>query len=72
MSIGEDFFEGLRYLFLPALTLGLYMSAVVARMTRSSMLEVLRLEYVTHARAKGLSEAKVVIKHALKTPLPRP
>ena len=42
------------------------MAAVVARMVRSSMLEVMRLEYVTHARAKGLGEWKVIIKHALK------
>jgi len=62
----EDFWEGLRYMILPASTLGLFMAAVVARMTRSSMLEVLRLEYVTHARAKGLSEWKVITKHALK------
>lgn len=62
----EDFWGGLRYMILPSMTLGLFMAAVVARMVRSSMLEVLRLEYVTHARAKGLSEWKVITKHALK------
>ena len=67
VSIYEDVFEGLRYMILPSITLGLFMAAVVARMIRSSMLEVLRLEYVTHARAKGLSEWKVITKHALKT-----
>lgn len=66
VPIWQDFWEGLRYLILPSLTLGIFMAAVVARMIRSSMLEVLRLEYVTHARAKGLSEWKVIIKHALK------
>jgi peptide/nickel transport system permease protein len=66
VSLWEDFWEGLRYMILPSVTMGLYMAAVVARMTRSSMLEVLRLEYVTHARAKGLSEWKVISKHALK------
>ncbi|MCF8035037.1 MAG: ABC transporter permease [Desulfarculaceae bacterium] len=66
VAIWENFWEGLRYLLLPAVTLGLFMAAVVARMVRSSMLEVLRLEYVTHARAKGLSEWKVINKHALK------
>jgi peptide/nickel transport system permease protein len=66
VSITEDFWEGLRYLILPALSLGFLMAAVVARMIRSSMLEVLRLEYVTHARAKGLTEWKVVVLHALK------
>ena len=66
VSMWEHFGEGLRYMALPSITLGLYMAAVTARMTRSSMLEVLRLEYITHARAKGLSEWKVIAKHALK------
>lgn len=66
VAIWEDFWPGLRYILLPSITLGLFMAAVVARMVRSSMLEVLRLEYVTHARAKGLGEWKVIIKHALK------
>lgn len=66
VAIWEDLWQGLRYMILPSITLGLFMAAVVARMTRSSMLEVNRLEYITHARAKGLSEWKVVLKHALK------
>lgn len=66
VAIWENVGRGLRYMVLPSITLGFYMAAVVARMTRSSMLEVLRLEYVTHARAKGLGEAKVIVKHALK------
>lgn len=66
IAIWEEFWPGLRYMLLPSITLGLFMAAVVARMVRSSMLEVLRLEYVTHARAKGLGEWKVIIKHALK------
>lgn len=66
VAIWEHFWPGLRYMLLPSITLGLFMAAVVARMVRSSMLEVLRLEYVTHARAKGLSEWKVITKHALK------
>jgi peptide/nickel transport system permease protein len=66
VALTEDFWQGLRYMILPSTTLGLYMAAVVARMTRSSMLEVLRLEYITHARAKGLGEWKVLTKHALK------
>ena len=45
------------------------MSAIVARMTRSSLLEVLREEYVTTARAKGLSEKAVVLKHVLRNAL---
>jgi len=66
VAIWEDLWPGLRYMLLPSISLGLFMAAVVARMVRSSMLEVLRLEYVTHARAKGLGEWKVIIKHALK------
>ena len=65
----EDFWEGLRYMVLPSITLGLHMAAVISRMTRSSMLEVLRLEYITHARAKGLTEWIVIAKHALKNAL---
>src|ERR1700737_4038408 len=50
----------LQHLLLPALTLGLGASAILARLTRSSMLEVLRQEYVTTARAKGLREFAVI------------
>ncbi len=66
VPVWENLGEGLRYMTLPSITLGLFMAAVVVRMTRSSMLEVMRLEYVTHARAKGLSEWTVLLKHALK------
>ena len=59
----------LRHLVLPALTLGLGASAIIARLTRSSMLEVLRQEYMTTARAKGLREATVVLRHGLKNAL---
>ncbi|MGA7669337.1 MAG: nickel ABC transporter permease [Nitrolancea sp.] len=59
----------LRHLVLPAVTLGLGASAIIARLTRSSMLEVLRHEYVTTARAKGLRESRVIIRHALKNAL---
>jgi peptide/nickel transport system permease protein len=62
---GGDF----RHLVLPAVTLGLGASAIIARLTRSSMLEVLRNEYVTTARAKGLRESRVIIRHALKNAL---
>jgi len=62
----EEFWIGLRFMVLPAISLGLFKAAVVARMTRSAMLEVMRLEYVTHAKAKGLSPFKVIFKHALK------
>jgi len=58
--------EGWRHLVLPALTLGAFAMASIARLTRSSVLEVLRADYVRTARAKGLSEGLVVAKHTLK------
>ncbi len=56
----------IRYLTLPSLTLGLYLSGVFIRLTRSNMLDVLREDYITAARARGLKERVVVYKHALK------
>jgi peptide/nickel transport system permease protein len=53
------------HLVLPAITLGLGAAAILARLTRSSMLEVLRQEYVTTARAKGVAEWAVILRHAL-------
>ena len=61
--------SSLKHLFLPALTLGAAMAAIVARVVRSSMLEVLRQDYVTFARAKGFGEYAVVVKHALRNAL---
>jgi peptide/nickel transport system permease protein len=55
-----------RHLVLPALTLGLFSTAVIARMTRSAMLEVLYQDYIRTARAKGLHERRVIILHALR------
>ena len=60
---------GLNRLILPAAVLGLEASAIIARLVRSSMLEVMRQEYVTTARAKGLSERVVVLRHALRNAL---
>ncbi len=59
----------LRHLVLPALTLGLIASTIQARVTRSSMLEVLNSDYIRTARAKGLSKAAVVLRHGLKNAL---
>lgn len=59
----------LRHLILPALTLGLGASAIIARLTRSTMLEVLGQEYITTARAKGLREFFVIVRHALRNAL---
>jgi len=58
-----------RHLILPAITLGLASAGLIARITRSSMLEVLRQDFITTARAKGLTEKVVVYKHAFKNAL---
>lgn len=63
------FGAALRHLVLPALTLGVVFSAVLARVVRASMIEVLQREFVTTARAKGLREWSVVMKHALRNAL---
>ena len=54
------------HLILPALTLGAFAMASIARLTRSAMLDVIRLDYITTARAKGLREGQVIWRHALK------
>jgi len=54
------------HLVMPAITLGAFAMASIARLTRSSMLEVIRLDYINTARAKGLSHGYIVWKHALK------
>jgi ABC-type dipeptide/oligopeptide/nickel transport system permease component len=59
----------LRQLILPACVLGFSSAAVIARLVRSSMLEVMRQEYITTARAKGLHGRLVVIRHALRNAL---
>ena len=60
------FVDGLRHLILPVLTLALARVAIIARMTRAGMLEVLGADYVRTARAKGLHERAVIYRHALK------
>jgi peptide/nickel transport system permease protein len=59
----------LRHLAMPAIALSAYSMGLIARMTRSSLLETIRLDYVRTARAKGLTERRVVMKHALKNAL---
>ena len=63
------FRDALMHLILPAIVLGTIPLAVIARMTRSSMLEVLREDYIRTARAKGLSPLRVVFVHALRNAL---
>jgi peptide/nickel transport system permease protein len=61
--------ETWRHLVLPAITLGTASAAIIARMTRSAMLEVLRQDYVRTARAKGAAEPRVIRRHALRNAL---
>ena len=62
-------YGGVEHIALPAITLGTGMAAVTARLTRSSMLEVIRQDYVRTARGKGLAERTIIIRHALKNAL---
>ena len=61
--------DSIKHLILPSVALGSVLAAIVARVLRSSMLEVLRADYVSLARAKGLKEYSVVVKHALRNAL---
>jgi peptide/nickel transport system permease protein len=59
----------LQHILMPAIALGVGRAAILARLLRASMLEIVRIEYVTTARAKGLAERRVILKHALKNAL---
>ncbi|MEM6761832.1 MAG: ABC transporter permease [Pseudomonadota bacterium] len=61
--------EGLHHIVLPALSLGFIFIGPVARMTRTAVLEVLRLDHVRTARAKGLTERQVILRHGLRNAL---
>ncbi len=63
---GAAFKDALIHLLLPALTLGMYSMAIITRMTRSTMLDTLGQDYIRTGRAKGISEYKVIGKHALR------
>jgi len=65
VPLTEDFHQGLLYIVLPIVTLALIETGVLTRMSRASAIEVLRLEYVTHARAKGAPESRVLLRHVL-------
>jgi peptide/nickel transport system permease protein len=67
--LGDGLGESLKYIILPAVTLGIAQAALLARMTRSMMLEVLSSDYVRTARAKGVGEFRVVIGHAFRNAL---
>lgn len=66
VGLSENLRAGLLYLALPVMTLVLHEIGVIVRMARASMLEVQRLDYIVHARAKGLSERAVLWRHAFK------
>lgn len=66
VSLSDNFVSGLLYLILPIMTLVIHEAGVLIRMARASTLETLRLDYITHARAKGLSEQAVLWRHAFK------
>jgi peptide/nickel transport system permease protein len=69
MVCGVSLWGNLQHVLMPALALGVGRAALLTRLLRASMLEVIRTEYVTTARAKGLSERPVVLKHAFKNAL---
>jgi peptide/nickel transport system permease protein len=66
---GGDLPDLLAHLIMPAFTLAVVATAVIARLTRTAMLEVLRQDYIRTARAKGLSESRVIYRHAFKAAL---
>jgi peptide/nickel transport system permease protein len=65
----ESLWGNLQHVIMPAVALGVGRAAILTRLLRASMLEIVRMEYVTTARAKGLGEKVVVLKHALKNAL---
>jgi peptide/nickel transport system permease protein len=66
VAFSDDVVKALLYMVLPVMTLFLHEIGVILRMARASTLEVLRLDFITHARAKGLSEMAVLWRHAFK------
>lgn len=69
VPLSQNLLEGLRRLVMPCFTLGFIWAALVARMTRAAMLEVLETDYIRTARAKGLAERLVIWRHALRMAL---
>jgi peptide/nickel transport system permease protein len=65
VSLGDNLGQGLLYLALPIVTLAMIEPGILTRMARASAIEVLRLEYVAHARAKGAPERRVLLRHVL-------
>lgn len=69
VSPSRDLLRSLQYLALPAVTLGSVHAGLIARMTRTAMIDVIREDHVRTARAKGLSEGRVLIRHVLRNAL---
>jgi peptide/nickel transport system permease protein len=69
LSAGGRFLDRIRHLVLPSFALGIASAAAIARYMRGAMLEVIRQDYIRTARSKGLSEARVLMKHALRNAL---
>jgi peptide/nickel transport system permease protein len=69
MVCGVSFWGNVQHVLMPAIALGIGRAAILTRLLRASMLEVIRTEYVTTARAKGLGERPVILKHAFKNAL---
>jgi peptide/nickel transport system permease protein len=65
----SGFLEFIRYLTLPAISLGLMQAALITRMTRASILEVLNMDYIRMAKAKGVKTKVIILKHALRNAL---
>lgn len=66
VSVTDNPVAGLIYLIMPVMTLVLHETGIIVRMARASTLDVLRLDYITHARAKGLSETAVLFRHTAR------
>ncbi|WP_102346267.1 ABC transporter permease [Bacillus sp. Marseille-P3661] len=66
VPLTENFWESTKYVIMPSLVLGLSSMAIIARQARSSMLEVIRQDYIRTARSKGIKHNVIIIKHALK------
>lgn len=69
VPLSESVSDNVRLMIMPAITLGLWLAAAVTRQTRSSVLEVLGLDFVTTARAKGVAESRVIAVHVAKNAL---
>jgi ABC-type dipeptide/oligopeptide/nickel transport system permease component len=66
---GEGFLGHLKYLFMPALVIGVYLAPMLIQSLRSSLLEIMQAEYIEAAQAKGLSPLRVMLKHVLRNAL---